>query len=203
MSQKAIDEIAMNKNGRKKHHSIIMGVVLILLLVNLAVSSFFVVDSVKLNQRLETLENRSQISASSKNYDDEHLLSYYKELSDKADSGIDRVIAFSAIASTLIIAFTVYMSFHVPRQLEKQIEDAKVLADEAKQGAIEALEVKALAKKAKESADNANYLFEIIEAVTDDTNGEPTISYKLSCMTYIIDKYPKKPLAYIYRGVMY
>lgn len=139
-------------------------------------------DTLNLNKRIEKVENDNYCF----NNIDEEINNYYRELSDKTDEAIDRILTIVGLLATAITFFGILLTFKAPKDLEKKIDENKDLL-----------------VGAEKAAEDAKYQAEIIEALNVDYSGEITNRKRLQQISKIIKEYPEKPDAYMHRAFLY
>ena len=110
-------------------------------------------------------------------------ISYYRELSEKTDVAIDRILTIVGLIAAIVSFFGLLLSFRAPQNIKNQIDDARMIGENA-----------------KESADNAKYQLEIFLAISFDSNNDDSDVSRVQKLTRIITAYPGKPDAYIMRA---
>ena len=138
-------------------------------------------DISRLDKRIEIVEDKN-----SNLYMEEDINNYYRELSDKTDEAIDRILSIVGLLATVTTFFGILLAFKAPRDIEKKMEENK-----------------ALLEKAEKSAKDAKYQAEILEALNVDYDGRLTNSKRVQQISKIIKKYPEEPDAYMHRGFLY
>lgn len=139
-------------------------------------------DILNLNKRIEKVENDNSCF---KNIDEE-INNYYRELSDKTDETIDRILTIVGLLATVITFFGILLTFRAPKDLEKKIDENK-----------------ALLVRAEKASEEAKYQTRIIAALNVDYNGKMTNYEKIQRISEIIKKYPDKAAAYMHRAALY
>jgi tetratricopeptide (TPR) repeat protein len=198
-------------NSRSVSQKLITTFLIVVICLNFGLTIFLFVNYFKTNNELQTLENKITINKVTQNYTDETLLAYYRELSDKADVGLDRVIAVSAMILGVTTLFGGLMAFRAPKDFDKKINLVENLATETKINADKAkcdfelkiMEVEQKAIEAKNGADDAKYFSELIEILTNDFDDEVPIEFKINELSKAIIKYPNRADTYRHRGVCY
>lgn len=138
----------------------------------------------KLDERIEIIEdNNSNLYFENTDND---INNYYRELSDKTDDAIDRILTIVGVLATIITVFGVLLAFKAPRDIEKRMEENN-----------------ALLNKAEKAAEEAKYQSEIIEALNIDYDGKLTNPKRIQQISKVIKKYPERPEAYMHRGFLY
>ena len=152
----------------------------------------FLIDSVSsikndissLDKRIERVENNN--SDLDLNNFDENTNNYYRELSNKTDEAIDRILAIVGLLATITTFFGILLTFKAPKDIEKRIEENH-----------------ALLLKAEKAAEEAKYQAEIMEALNVDCDGNLTNKKRVDNISKIIKKYPEKTDAYMHRAFLY
>ena len=137
-----------------------------------------------LSSRIETVERL--VPYGYEENIDERIHRYYRELSTKTDEAINRIIMIVGILGTAITFFGILLTFKVPRDIERRMDKLSMLIS-----------------KAEESAKDAAYQAEILEAINMDYNGELTNAKRIQQISKIIKQYSEKPDAYVVRGFIY
>jgi tetratricopeptide (TPR) repeat protein len=134
---------------------------------------------------LITLENQNYVIKDINNQlknpptsSDSIYIKYYKELSDKTDDAISRILTAVGIIAGVIGLFTVFMAFRAPHDIDNRIEELK---DEL--------------KSAQEAAEESKYQAKIASALTEETTRT-----RIAELTEVIKEFPNKPNAYNLRG---
>lgn len=81
-----------------------------------------------LGKRIERVENTN----SHLNDLDEEMNNYYRELSNKTDEAIDRILTIVGLLAAVVTFFGILLAFKAPRDIEKRIEENKTLLVKAK-----------------------------------------------------------------------
>ncbi len=110
----------------------------------------------------------------------------YIALSEKAEAEMSRLVSVVGIIAAVYTIFGALIVFKAPHEIDKRI------------GKLDSI-----ISNTSDSAQEARYQVEIIDAVANDFNGEMTNYDKLCNMSKVIDKYPAKPDAYMERGFIY
>lgn len=146
----------------------------------------FCIDRLKnVNNKIESIDDKIAIievdGVREETLSEEKIIQFYKEMNDKTNEAIDRILTLVGIVAGIVTFFSLLLAFKAPHDIDKRIDglnevlnDVKVSGEEAK---YQALISAALAKRNK---------YETIKKLTD-----------------IIHKYPEKPDAYLMRGFMY
>lgn len=162
----------------------------ILICINL-LGLIFVSDSVlsikgklkEINSRIEKIEksNRKDIIQ-----EDINLNDFYKELTNKTDEAINRILTVVSVIATVVTLFGILLSFKAPHDINKRIDNIDMAVN-----------------KAENSAEEAKYQAEILNAINIDLNGNLTNTIKIKQLSEVIKRYPDKPDAYMQRGYIY
>lgn len=175
-----------------KHLSTFAVVFLIVIICFNSLGLIYCIDSVKyigyemsrLSQRVDTIEN--SISRVHVENIDERINSYYRELSNKTDESINRILTIVGILAAIVTFFGILLAFKAPRDIEKRMD-----------------ELNALIIKSEEASRSAKYQAEVIEAINIDYDGDLSNSKRIKQITKIIKKYPQYPDGYMHRGFIY
>lgn len=139
-------------------------------------------NTINLNKRIEKVENDNSYF----NDSEEEINNYYRELSNKTDEAIDRILTIVGLLAAVVTFFGILLAFKAPKDLEKKIDENK-----------------ALLVRAEKAAEDAKYQTEIIEALSVDYSGEITNRKRLEQISKIIKKCPDKAGAYMQRAFLY
>lgn len=127
-------------------------------------------------------DRMQEISSISKN---EYYDTYIK-LSEKSEQEMDRLVSTVGILATVYTIFGALVVFKAPHEIDKRIDKIDSLVSEINNSALE-----------------ASYQAEIIDAVANGYNGNLTNYDKLRRLSAVIEKYPDRPDAYMERGFIY
>lgn len=113
-------------------------------------------------------------------------VSTYIEISDKADAELDRLVSIFGILATAYTLFGALIVFKAPHSIDKRIASLDDCIAEV-----------------KHSAEEAKYQSDIIQATTNQYNGEQTSYDKIRQLTRIIEDNPDRTGAYLVRAFEY
>ena len=178
-----------NTNSRLISFLYIFITVVILVSLICGVISLSNIQSIKttinnINSRIDKTE--AAISYNQTLSPDNIMLDYYRELSDKTDTAINRVLTIVGLIAGIVSFFSILLSFRAPQNLAKQIND-----------------VRKVGEKACDAAEYAQYRLEIFTAVSLDSNNNTSNVSKANMLTKLINQYPDKPDAYMMRAHIY
>lgn len=175
----------MKDKKKKVSRGINVNWITIFIVISIIIIMFgfiYVIDSLK-SQRLTSKIIQAQIDALKSNSAptsvDSLYIEYYRELSDKTDEAINRVLVIVGIIAGIVTLFSTLFAFKAPRDIDKRIDELK--------GELVA---------AKEAADEAKYQAEIANALTES---DP--QSKVAKLSDVINKYPNKHDGYVYRSL--
>ena len=164
----------------------------VILILFLLIGFIFTIDSLfSIKQELNELQTtteilKQQVVSSDLITVENEIIQYYRELSDKTDSAISRIIPIVGILVAFVSLFSALLAFKAPRDIENYLS-----------------ELKRLINKSEESTLNAIYQTKIYNALNMNYDGILTLAQKIKNLSEIIKTYPQKPDAYMHRGIIY
>lgn len=173
----------------KPNFNSFLAVFLIFLIIfNVGAAIFLISSHLEDTAQIEALEEKVQaLESGNKNVQGTQAANdYYRELSDKTDSAIDRILTVVGIIAAIVALFGILLAFKAPHDIEKQLD-----------------ELKELTVKAQDAAKNAEYQTRIVEALNFDYDGEPNDEKRIEKLNKVIKDYPDKFHAYMQRAITY
>lgn len=137
-----------------------------------------------INTRIDKIE--TTVVSNSVVISDDSMVSYYRELSDKTDSAIDRILTIVGLIAAIVSFFGLLLTFRAPQDITDQIN-----------------QVREVGEKANVAAENAQYQLAIFVSINFDSNNNSSDISRVNKLTKIISQYPDKPDAYVMRARVY
>lgn len=181
-----MDRLLMKKKERIKREKTTLSwlnIFFVIMVTIILVMSVYSLISV-MNQKTENENFKEQLDSMKKQIagsaiqESDLYIEYYRELSDKTDDAVDRMLTILGISIAIITIFSLILAFRAPKDIDSRM-------DELNGELIEA----------KEAAEEAKYQAKIAKALTEDSRNERI--YELS---EIIKDYENKYDAYVLRG---
>ena len=163
---------------------------LIVILLGILVLSVGIVWIGYSNNKIKALESSVEKSLTTPVSVDEKEISYYRELSNKTDAAIERIIVIVGLFTGLLSLVGLLLAFKVPLGIEKKIEKVEKTVND----------IKNTAKEVKfQSAISAQIDLNIHNNKSSVSRGRTRVK-KIS---KIIDEFPDNPLLYMARAKVY
>lgn len=173
----------------KKAKKLLSGFIIIFLVVLIALNTLInimVIDRIKdINYHMKKINEKISIIETSdireQTLSEEKIVELYKELSDKTDEAINRILTLVGIVAGIVTFFSLLLAYKAPHDIDKRIDDLNTMIGET-----------------KIATEEAKYQAMISSAMAKTTRYE-----SIKKLSEIIHKYPEKPDAYVIRGFMY
>lgn len=117
---------------------------------------------------------------------DSSIIDYYRELSDKTDAAIDRILAIVGLLATIVTFFGLLLTFKAPNDVTDRLN-----------------EVSKIGECAAESARTVQYQLDIFVAINFDSNGDSSNYARIEKLTKVIQSHPNRCDAYFMRARCY
>ncbi|MBQ9516943.1 MAG: tetratricopeptide repeat protein [Eubacterium sp.] len=127
----------------------------------------------ELNSFIDSVEDPKTIT-------DEYI-EFCESVSNRTDSAINEIITIVGIFASIITLLGVLITFNAPKDIEKDIDEIRNILEET-----------------KNLADEQKYNLEV-----SDASREKTIYHRIKALSKVINDYPNKWQAYLYRGCEY
>lgn len=167
----------------------IISICLVILIIAFSGAMYFLANNIFTLRREINLINASLSELDSYNLtisDESQYYRYYLEISEKADAEMSRLVSAVGIIATVYTIFGALIVFKAPHEIDKRIRKLEDLVSQV-----------------EESADEAKYQTEIINAILNNYNGKMTSYDKLRRISAVIERYPFKADAYFQRAFIY
>ena len=180
----------LNNKMKRKISSISHSFFIALLVFAILMFSFimiYVVDSINVIQsEIKTIESQinDNLIVLSTNEEKAYIESY-RELTDKADSSITRLISTVGILATVYTIFGALIVFKAPHDIDIRISKLNELIADV-----------------DEAAKETSYQEQIIDSLVNNYNGQSDYN-KLRSLSKVIKEFPEKPDAYLQKGFIY
>ncbi len=156
--------------------------IVLILIANLVATVLLYNSYLYQRDLIKGIENKADNSASKDDINSLYL-DYYRELSAKTDEAINRILTIVAIIAGAVTIFSVLLAFKAPKDIDRRID-----------------EIKNEIYTAKQAAEEAKYQVQITNALAEKSIPNLVVDMELND---VIDRYPNKPDAYLYRGHQY
>ena len=167
----------------------ILSTCLVILIIVFSGAMYFLANNIFTLKQEINLINSSLSELNSYNpsiNDEDQYYRQYVEISEKADAEMSRLVTAVGILATAYTIFGSLIVFKAPNEIDKRIRKLEELVSQV-----------------EESADEAKYQAEIIDAVVNSYNGKMTNYDKLRRISAVIERYPLKADAYFQRAFIY
>lgn len=167
----------------------ILSTCLVILIIVFSGAMYFLANNIFTLKQEINLINSSLSERNSYNpsiNDEDQYYRQYVEISEKADAEMSRLVTAVGILATAYTIFGSLIVFKAPNEIDKRIRKLEELVSQV-----------------EESADEAKYQAEIIDAVVNSYNGKMTNYDKLRRISAVIERYPLKADAYFQRAFIY
>ncbi len=175
------------KNRVKPKSSGVNWVIIFLVLILIANLVFSIIlFNLYLYQKDLTMDIQKQLKSPDVTSNNVNLLylDFYRELSEKTDAAINRILTIVAIIAGAVTIFSILLAFKAPKDIDKRID-----------------EINNDLKKVDEAAEEAKYQVKIAKTITQKKLRH-IMSNPIERLTAIIKEYPNKADAYFYRGII-
>jgi tetratricopeptide (TPR) repeat protein len=172
-------------------------IVFAILIIGCAVLTVIVLNDVtKLEAEIHDIKTKIENTELDKNEisgTEAYFLEQYKELSNKTDSAIERILTIVGIAAGFTAVFGALLAFRAPNEINRNMDKLEEMINEAKEND----------KAAQEGIREAKYYAEIAGALSEQVNEQFTIRDKIDNINVIIKDYPDLSHAYSVRGDLF
>lgn len=183
----------MNKKYTKSHSSFLIFFLAFISIINFLFALYSVNSQMYQKERINSLETK--IYELIGNYQDKssrdntsELESLYKDVDSKVDSSITRLLTIVGIVAAFLTFVSFVVAFKAPRDLEKKIDDLKILIEKTQ----------SLYTERESQVEEAKY-----QALISASMAKSSCYIRVGKLTNLIKKYPNRADAYKERGYQY
>jgi tetratricopeptide (TPR) repeat protein len=209
------------KTGIKKEYAVpsklfnFIHIALAILIIGCAVlTAIFVSDVMKLKTEVYNIKTKIENTDLDKNEisgTEAYFLEQYKELSNKTDTAIERILTIVGIAAGFTAVFGALLAFRAPDEINRNMDKLEMMIKENERTAQQSIdELNGLINQAEEndktlqeSIREAKYYAEIAGALSEQEDENFTIRDKIDKLDRVIKEYPDLSHAYYVRGDLF
>jgi tetratricopeptide (TPR) repeat protein len=165
----------------------------ILIIACAVLTAIFLSDVMKLGTEIDNIKTKienTQLESPKLSGTEAYFLDEYKELSNKTDTAIERILTIVGIAAGFTAVFGALLAFRAPREITRNMDKLEEMINDSK-------------KAAQEGIREAKYYAEIAGALSEQVNKHFTVRDKIDRLDKIIKDQPDFSHGYLVRAHLY